>query len=1270
MKEYEQLDRLTGISVIPENNFSTLESTLVLGPCEWFITKPSFTTWKEKKPGIRTIFWLTGNVGSGKSYLTSRVITELQNHNYPCSYFFFKKGSSPESSIITCLRSLANQMARSDDTILRRLLEMQERSSSLWGNWDNWDDQTMWRKLFLGCIFKDPKPQNHFWVIDAVDGCQKSQSFLNFLTNAPPELRIFFTSRSDLGTEKRCECVKESVQHYQIQTEDTLGDLKILIHHRLKNVLAINDNSREHFKQKILEKASGSFLWVSLVMGRLEEAFSEEQAEEILNEVPTDMGDLYGEMLGNVLQNRHAIALARSLYMWTLLSLRPLNIAVLQCALRLDTQQTVHNLEKLVPAISGRLVFVNKKQEVEAIHETAKSYLPQQKTHPELALCNPKCHTQIARICLALLAGDFTKLQQSQVPKRPSIPSTSVIVPNFADYVCEYFSDHLQRSLSEDNNNWDLLCKFLNCNLLVWIEFLAKKGRVRSVTRTAQNLQVYFRRRLKYLSPISPQKGAMEAWICDIFKLNAKFGTSLALSPSSIRHLIPSMCPSESMVAKYLNPLSQDTGFNIKGLIDRAWDDCLARIDYIDYQVSAIACGEQYSAVALSDGSIQLYFPDSAQVQATLNHDGRVTVLSFSNEDQYLASSGSRKVKVWNPSEGGLLWAVDTSHQILALFFIENEFTLAGATQGNYVVNWDLHDGQEISRWQWTESIRSTTDAKKTWPQPSRAVFSPKHSLLAVSYRGLPLHLFEITNQRFLGLLNRDCGAALTVTVNHYIIEAFAFNPSPEINILLASYGDGELVVYDVDSKQPLNRMKDVFAQCLKCSPDGRTLVTGSSRGTLQIFEFAGTKGERLLPLYTINAQDDGIRDLAFSRDSLRFADIRGSQYRVWEPAVLAHTDIDAGSQSELSHAVSVETRSVGMLEGPLDPEITAMCCHTSGSFVFCGTKDGSVCYFETSTAIKRRVLYRHASNIGITCILFIEKSHLLVTADESGRVLINNIAVSDTGYEFISCAAEIRSDKSLSKLLQDVSGAKILLRGKGTAEIWTVAGQRVGKILSGDYADAQFTSHPLHPDYFVSIGLQGLRIFSWADGLDVEQFRGGQSVDFKITPPTPTATPTAHCFSRKQTSISCDEPCNPPFLVRLFEQGSKKSLHGGSSLDIWPASSLTTSTSLPPTIPLGKFGRYTHRIRQIITTVESMVIFLDNDLWICSIDVYNLSTISSGARRHFFLLSEWQSIYGGFIVEYISSTRQFVVSKKHELLVISRGLEFEEPWIVQAHVS
>jgi hypothetical protein len=54
---------------------------------------------------------------------------------------------------------------------------------------------------------------------------------------------------------------------------------------------------------------------------------------------------------------------------------------------------------------------------------------------------------------------------------------------------------------------------------------------------------------------------------------------------------------------------------------------------------------------------------------------------------------------------------------------------------------------------------------------------------------------------------------------------------------------------------------------------------------------------EYLLPLYRINAYEDGIRDIAFASDCLRFADFRGSEYRIWESAVLVSHDFDKAAK-------------------------------------------------------------------------------------------------------------------------------------------------------------------------------------------------------------------------------------------------------------------------------------------------------------------------------------------------------------------------------------
>ncbi|OCK74785.1 hypothetical protein K432DRAFT_429827 [Lepidopterella palustris CBS 459.81] len=1254
--QHHRLVELTGVAEPPVDELSALEDIRATGSCEWLTSKEVYDSWRTAQPGSRPIFWLTGNAGAGKSILCSHVTNDLQEHELRCSYFFFKHGNATKSTIVGCLRALAYQMARSDKAILRRLLEVQQDAPL----WEQWDEKTIWRKLFVGCVFKEPSPCLQFWVIDALDECRGFPAFLTLVAQLPSHMRIFLTSRSTPEIEKGLAKLVHLTEHYQIQNEDTLGDLSIFIGSRMDRLPASDDKGREKLKKKILAKASGSFLWVSLVVKELEQTYSEEGAEEVLNELPTDMNMVYARMLESILKNKRAEILARSVFMWTLLSLRPLKVNELHYAIRLDINQTVHNLAKSISAICGQLIFVNQKNEVETIHQTAMVYLLQQEAYADLALNKQQCHTRIAEMCLKILAGDFFKGLKPRSMK--TVTSALTLGAEFADYACEYFSDHLQQCSSGDSTTWDLLCKFLDSNILSWIEYLARKRNLRSITRTAKNLRVYLMRRVNYLSPFSPQKESLEAWINDLIRLSAKFGTSLNISPSSIHTLIPEMCPPDSIIARTY--ASRQPALLIKGLIDRTWDNCLARIDYPAHQTCAVAHGEQYSAVAISDGAIFLYYQNSTQAKHILDHGERATILVFSNEDRYLASSGLRKVKVWDPAEGTQVWTFDTNDQALTLLFVNDNSALAAATQGNYMVTWDLQEGVETERWQWTDSIHETASQQSPRQQPGKASISPSYTVFAVSYRGLPIYLFDMKTEKFIGCCSRETNIH-SRTASHYFVDALAFNPSPEINILVASYGDGELVIYDVESTELRYRSLDVYAHSLACSPDGRTLVTGSSRGTIQIFEFAGAKGETLSLMYQINAYEEGIRGIAFSSDNLRFSDIRGSQYRIWEPAVLACNDLGEGSQSDLSQAIPLEPKSVGMLEGPPEAEITTICCHPSGDLVFCGKRDGSVAYFETHTATQNGVLYRHAVNIGITCIAYTEKRSLLITADESGRVLINGVIVSQAGCEVVALVAEIRSEKSLTALLPNASGTRILIQGKRSAEVWTTEGEKVGFSIPFDNDDDRtIINHPLHAEHFMSIDRNDVRIYSWADALETQLSadRKLNALSVTITPPSPVHQ---RGLQHEDWSDLYADQQSSHFIVNILK-GSPSSTPCAASavLRVWAASSVSVSTPFPQPIPIPSFDNHAHRVRQIIGVTGSLILFLDTDLWVCSLNVTRATSFAHGAKRHFFLLSEWQSSDKHFIIEYVPTTREFLVARKHGVLVVSRGLEFKEPWL------
>lgn len=167
-----------------------LEDARVPGSCVWLTAKPLYQTWQAAQPGSRSIFWLIGNAGSGKSTLCAHVIDDLKKRNLSCSYFFFKHGDATKSIVAKCLLALVYQMAMSDMHLLQRLLAMQQNGPHI----EQWDERTIWRNLFAGCIFKSQNIAPRYLVIDAVDECLRFPVLLSLFSQAPPHLRIFFVA--------------------------------------------------------------------------------------------------------------------------------------------------------------------------------------------------------------------------------------------------------------------------------------------------------------------------------------------------------------------------------------------------------------------------------------------------------------------------------------------------------------------------------------------------------------------------------------------------------------------------------------------------------------------------------------------------------------------------------------------------------------------------------------------------------------------------------------------------------------------------------------------------------------------------------------------------------------------------------------------------------------------------------------------------------------------------------------------------------------------
>ncbi|KAI9857188.1 MAG: hypothetical protein M1813_008550 [Trichoglossum hirsutum] len=94
--------------------------------------------------------------------------------------------------------------------------------------------------------------------------------------------------------------------------------------------------------------------------------------------------------------------------------------------------------------------------------------------------------------------------------------------------------------------------------------------------------------------------------------------------------------------------------------------------------------------------------------------------------------------------------------------------------------------------------------------------------------------------------------------------------------------------------------------------------------------------------------------------------------------------------------------------------------------------------------------------------------------------------------------------------------------------------------------------------------------------------------------------------------------------------------------------------------IPIHEFQDIGQRVLHLIGPYGSKMVFLDRDLWVCSVDMSKSEGEKHTYIRHFSIPSDWYSQQRN-LNTIITSKGDILFVKMEEVAVIKRGLEFED---------
>jgi WD40 repeat protein/tRNA A-37 threonylcarbamoyl transferase component Bud32 len=270
------------------------------------------------------------------------------------------------------------------------------------------------------------------------------------------------------------------------------------------------------------------------------------------------------------------------------------------------------------------------------------------------------------------------------------------------------------------------------------------------------------------------------------------------------------------------------------------------------------------------DCTVKLWDSISGDELHTLNgHTAVTTTVAFSPDGKTLASSSDdATVKLSEVGSGRLLnTLVGHTAGIVHIAFSPDGRVLASASYygGDATVQlWDVATG---------ENLRTVT---KTPSQvPEAVTFSPDGTILATGHYDGLIQIWQLPTGK---LLRKPPGHTSWINCN-----TFAFHP--QAGLLVSGSGDRTLKVWDTKTWENVRTIPDHGGAVTAAAftRDGKTLATGSSDGTVILWDGDGRRRQRRLTGHRLG----GLSGLAFSPDgrTLALVSRNHSAVQLWDVA-------------------------------------------------------------------------------------------------------------------------------------------------------------------------------------------------------------------------------------------------------------------------------------------------------------------------------------------------------------------------------------------------
>lgn len=238
----------------------------------WFLTLENFTIFKQM---VKSVLWLHGDPGSGKTVLSSTIIEDLKMNVAPDSrstvaFWYFSNNDTRRMSLTECIRALSAQIINAFPNDIPDVIE------SLWVDKMKGNDlpKPSDLKVTIQRLLDDHKV-SLFIVLDALDECREEEHEETFdfvrglASNTHPDVHIVVTSRSQFKDTLLTKYHQSgsltgnmTIDFVEVGRERVDSDIKAHIQEHFKSGGRLrqwsqDDEARRLIIEAIMEKSNG-----------------------------------------------------------------------------------------------------------------------------------------------------------------------------------------------------------------------------------------------------------------------------------------------------------------------------------------------------------------------------------------------------------------------------------------------------------------------------------------------------------------------------------------------------------------------------------------------------------------------------------------------------------------------------------------------------------------------------------------------------------------------------------------------------------------------------------------------------------------------------------------------------------------------------------------------------------------------------------------------------------------------------------------------------